>query len=304
MFDLTIVGHFAIDLISSPRIKRPQPTLGGPPTYSSIAAKKMGAEVSVISKVGGDFPQEYIERLVNENVDLSGLKLVSGALTTRFVLKYGQGKRRLQLKSRAPSIEPSDIPEPSRSKAVHVAPIANELSGETIGKLRGRTEILSLDPQGLVRRFDEEGNVKFGRMKDRSILRNIDIFKSSMSELCLVVGAVEMASAFKKIHRYGVRTIIATKGMKGSLLSQEGILYTIPTCKPKVLVDPTGAGDAFIGAFLAEYLRSEDVIWCACVGSAAASFVVEGIGPSRFGEKSEVYERASQAREKLRSIKL
>jgi sugar/nucleoside kinase (ribokinase family) len=63
-------------------------------------------------------------------------------------------------------------------------------------------------------------------------------------------------------------------------------------------LDPTGAGDVFIGAFLAEYIRTKDPVWCACVGSASASFVVEGIGPERFGERQETYERAKEIYEK------
>jgi len=304
MFDLTIVGHFALDLIISPRIARSETTLGGPPTYSSIAARKMGAKVSVISKVGMDFPSEYVDRLIGEGVDLSGLKRVGDALSTRFILKYEKGRRRLQLKSRAPSIEPNDVAESLESRAIHASPIANELSVETINELRGLTEVLSLDPQGLVRRFDAEGNVSLKRMSDQHVLENIDIFKSSMSELDLVIGAEEIPSAFKKIHHYGVRTIIVTKGIKGSILSHDRKIYAVPACKPEVLVDPTGAGDAFIGAFLAEYLQDKDVTWCACVGSASASFVVEGIGSARFGEKGEVYERAYEAYGKLKSFSL
>lgn len=304
MFDLTTVGHFAIDFIISPKIARSETTLGGPPTFSSIAAKKLGADVTVISKVGGDFSSEYIDWLIENGVDLSGLKRVSDALSTRFILKYGKGKRRLQLRSRAPSIEPSDIPESLESRAIHAAPIANELPVETISKLRNLTEILSLDPQGLVREFDNEGNVKFGRLRDHQVLKNIDIFKSAMNELNSVVEAADIPFTFKKLHEYGVETIIVTKGMNGSILSQKGKVYAIPACRPKVFADATGAGDAFIGAFLAEYIRGEDITWCACVGSAAASFIVEGIGSSKFGEKREVYERASEAFERLKASNL
>jgi len=304
MFDLVTVGHFAIDLIVSPTMARSETTLGGPPTYSSLAARKLGAEVSVVSKVGGDFPSEYTDWLIKNGVDLSGLIRVSDALTTRFILKYEKRKRRLQLKSRAPPIEPSDIPESLQSRAIHAAPIANELTADTISELRSLTEMLSLDPQGLVRRFNDDGNVNLRRMKDRQVLKKIDIFKSTMNELNYVVDATDISLAFKKIHEYGVKSVIITKGKKGSLLSHKGKSYVIPACKPKALVDATGAGDAYIGAFLAELVQGEDVTWCACVGSAAASFVVEGVGPSRFGEKKEVDERASEAFEKLEAFNL
>lgn len=304
MFDLTTVGHFAIDLIVSPRIACPRETLGGPPTFSSMAARELGAEVSVVSKVGWDFPSEYTDWLTRNGIDLTLVKRVSDAPSTHFVLEYEGERRRLQLKSRAPSIEPSDIPESLESRAIHAAPIANELSSESIGKLRGLTEVLSLDPQGIVREFDRKGNTSLRRMESRQILKRIDILKSAMDEFGFVLDVRDMRSAFKKIHEYGVDIIIVTEGIKGVILSHKGRICEVPACKPKVFISGTGAGDAFMGAFLAEYVRGEGGVWCACVGSAAASFVVEGLGPARFGEKREIYERASEVFEKLKTFKL
>ena len=54
----------------------------------------------------------------------------------------------------------------------------------------------------------------------------------------------------------------------------------------------------FIGGFLTEYLRQKESTWCACVGSAAASVVVEGLGPTYFGTKEEIYRRAKILYEK------
>jgi sugar/nucleoside kinase (ribokinase family) len=62
MFDIITVGHFSIDFIQLPKICVPKPTLGGPPTYVSIAAKNLNARVSVISNVGEDFPPRNPER--------------------------------------------------------------------------------------------------------------------------------------------------------------------------------------------------------------------------------------------------
>jgi len=80
-----------------------------------------------------------------------------------------------------------------------------------------------------------------------------------------------------------------TKGARGATISFEGELHNIPPCRPRRIRDPTGAGDAFIGAFLAEYVRGKDPEWCTCVGCAASSFVVEEIGPVLFGGKEETY---------------
>jgi len=298
MFDLITVGHFAIDLISSPKIASPRPTLGGPPTYVSLAARKLDAKVSIISKVGGDFPNEYIAWLNSGGVDLSGLKRVEDASSTCFILKYKNGERRLRLRSRAPPIFQEDIPKSLRARAIHVAPVANELSFDIVDKLRTLTDILSLDSQGFVRGFDEKGNVRLIRWKDPQILEKIDIYKSSFDEIRMVTGLTDLRSAMEKIHDYGAKAVIVTRGMKGSTLFFEGRFWDVPACRPRIVQDLTGAGDAFIGAFLAEYIQGQDPAWCACVGSAAASFVIEGVGPAVFGEKKETYMRATGIYEK------
>ena len=298
MFDLITVGHFAIDSILSPKIGVPSHTLGGPPTYVSLAARKLNAKVSVISKVGEDFSEDYIEWLNAKSIDLSGLKHIKNALTTRFVLRYENEERQLRLQSRAPPITPEDVSSSLKARAIHVAPIANELSADVVDKLRTSAETLSLDPQGFVRRFDENGNVFLKRWKDPHILEQSDLYKSSLNEIRMVTGLTDLRLAMERIRDYGAKIVIVTKGIGGSTLLYEKKFYEIPACKPRVIRDLTGAGDAFIGAFLAEYIRGTDPVRCMCVGSAAASFVVETIGPSVFGEKKDIYQKASEIYEK------
>jgi sugar/nucleoside kinase (ribokinase family) len=76
------------------------------------------------------------------------------------------------------------------------------------------------------------------------------------------------------------------------MVSVEDTIHKVPAYKPEKIIDPTGAGDAFIGSFLAEYINGEDCSWCSYMGSAAASLVVEGVGPTFFGDKEEIYRRA------------
>ncbi len=299
MFDLVTVGHFAIDLISSPKITTPKPSLGGPPAYVSVAAKKLGAKVSVISKVGEDFSFRYLAWLKAKGVDLSGLEMIKGASTTRFVLKYTNWKRELQLKSRAPRILPEDIPNSLRAKGIHVSPVADEISRNLVDKLRTSTNVLSLDPQGFLREFDAVGNMHPKRWSDHQFLEQIDLYKSSSNEIKKVTGLADVQKAMEKISDYGAKIVIATKGIKGAKLLFEGEIYDIPACKPRSVLDPTGAGDVFIGAFLAEYIKGKDPLWCASIGSASASFIVEGLGCETFGDEEDIYARASKIYEKV-----
>jgi len=299
MFDLVTVGNFAIDLVISHRIINPAPTLGGPPTYVSLSARQLGSKVSVISKVGKDFSKEYVSWLKENSVDLSGLKLVKDALTTSFTLRYRNGKRRLQLRNQAPPILLEDMPSCLSSKATHISPVANEISREVVRKLRTLTNILSLDPQGFVRKFDKEGNMRLRKWKDSDILERIDIYKSTLEETRMITGISDLRTSMKKIHDMGSKIVLITKGVKGLTLLFDEKFYNVPSCKPKVLKDYTGAGDTLIGAFLAEYVKGENTVWCACVGSAAASVKIESVGPTLLGRKEEIYERAARIFKKI-----
>jgi len=300
VFDIVSVGHFSIDSIFLPDRQTPFVVLGGSTAYVSLAARRLESRVAVISKVGGDFPEAYRWWLDQEGVNLSGLKKIETASTTRFELKYSAdlSDRILHLKSKAPSIDADDLPNPLKAFAIHVAPIAGEVTYEIVEKLKNHADVLSLDPQGLVRRFDESGNVSLGSLVDSRILDLIDVYKSSQSEIQVVTGQTDLISAVESVRNHGVKIVIVTLGSKGALLSVEGTRYDVPACVPAKLVDPTGAGDAFISGFLSEYVNGENILRCACVGAATASFVVEGIGPTFFGDKTQVYQRARELYEK------
>jgi sugar/nucleoside kinase (ribokinase family) len=294
VFDIVSVGNFAIDSIFLPDRNTPFVVLGGSVAYASFTARRLDATVSVVSKVGGDFPKAYLWWLGQESVDLSGIVKAQNAQTTRFELKYSNNlsNRKLRLKSKAPQITVDDLPESLKAKTIHIAPIAGEVTYEVAERLRSYAQWLSLDPQGLVRSFDEKGNVIRGSLTDKRMLELIDIYKSSSDEIKAVTGMSTQKSAIKAVHDYGVETVIVTLGMKGAVLSVEKTVYKIPAYKSKKIADPTGAGDVFIGGFLAEYIRGENLLWCACVGSAAASLVVEAAGPTFLGDKIEINRRA------------
>jgi sugar/nucleoside kinase (ribokinase family) len=75
----------------------------------------------------------------------------------------------------------------------------------------------------------------------------------------------DLKSAIKAVHDFDVEIVIVTLGMKGAVLSIGGAMYEIPAYTPNKLVDPTGAGDAFIGGFfgrICSWQRSPMVCMC------------------------------------------
>jgi len=292
--DITAVGHFSIDSITLPNRPHAVVILGGAVAYVSLVARRLDKSASVISKVGADFPEAYVWWLQQEGIDLSGVVRLQNEQTTRFDLEYSNdlSNRLLGLKSRASPINLNDLPNSLRARAIHIAPIAGEIPYEVVEHLKQCADVLSLDPQGLLRSFDEFGNVTCCSPVDKRLLSLIDIFKSSQDEISALTGQSDLDSAIGAVHDYGVKTVLVTLGAKGAVLSAENAIFQIPTCDSAAVVDPTGAGDVFIGGFLAEHISQKDSLWCACVGSAAASIVIEGIGPTFLGEKEEIYRRA------------
>ena len=298
-FDLIVCGHFAIDRIKTAKAVETIVRLGGPPFYSAVAASRLDAKVSVLSKVGCDFSKEFLELLTKEGIDVSFIKMVENAKTTWFYIEYLDGKRKLRLEALGPKIYSEDIPTNVKAKAVHIAPIANEISPEIFSNIKRIGELVCLDPQGYTRSFDEKGNVSLKPWKNEEILRQLTVFKSNIDEIMCITGTSNLYSAMKQMANYGVKVVIVTMGAEGTALLFNGNFYKIPSFPVGRVVDPTGAGDVFIGAYLAEYVKGEEPVWCACVGSAAASFTIEKTGLLRFGFKNEIYERAAEIYEKV-----
>jgi sugar/nucleoside kinase (ribokinase family) len=298
--DVAVVGHFSIDSIILPNRSKPFVVMGGAVAYVSLITKRLDATVSVVSKVGEDFPEAYLWWLRDEGIDLSGVIRLAHERTTRFQLEYNAdlSSRTLKLQSKASPIAVEDVPSSLCVKAIHVGSIAGEVPYEVVEHLKGCCEVLSLDPQGMTRCFDADGNVICSVQMDKRLLSFINVYKSSLEEISVLTGHSDLDSAIKAVHDTGPETVIVTMGAKGAVLSVQGTRYNIPAYASEKVVDPTGAGDVFMGGFLTEYIRQKDSLWCACVGSAAASMVVEGIGPTCLGEKDEIYRRATSIYEK------
>ncbi|MCL2288696.1 MAG: carbohydrate kinase family protein [Candidatus Bathyarchaeota archaeon] len=299
--NICIVGSFSLDTIIVPKQDTPFHSLGGAATYTSLAAKTLEEQVvTVVSRVGGDLPEVYLQELRKKKVNISAVKRYPQETTTHFDLCYNEdySERTLKLTHKGHQILPNDIPVNLHAKTIHVAPIAGEISYEIIEQLKKYCNNLSLDPQGFLRNFDKNGNVTPNLQADKHILELVDTCKTSQDEIFTLTGQLELKGAIRAVHDAGVKTVIVTMGANGSLLSTEGTQYIIPACRPTVLIDPTGAGDVFIGAFLTEQIKGKEPLWCASIGSAAASLVVEGVGSTYFGERHEIIKRAINLYEK------
>jgi sugar/nucleoside kinase (ribokinase family) len=80
MNKLLIVGTVAFDAIETPFGKTDK-ILGGAATFIGLSASFFNVKSAIVSVVGEDFPQEYLDLLTDRDIDISGIEIVKGGKT-------------------------------------------------------------------------------------------------------------------------------------------------------------------------------------------------------------------------------
>ncbi len=78
-----------------------------------------------------------------------------------------------------------------------------------------------------------------------------------------------------------VKILVTTLGEKGSLIETKKEQIKIGIAKPEKIIDPTGAGDAYIGGFLSGYVKNLSLETCGQMGAVLSSFAIEQYGTQK-----------------------
>ena len=275
---------------------------GGSALYSSLAAAYLGARVSIFSSIGRDYPRNTLSSISSNLIDLAGVKKFDG-LTTRFRISYSADSRRLEVVHPGQRLRPGRI---LRSlQAIHLGPVFNEIGLDALTYARRHSEFLTLDVQGLLRTTGPEGFVRLVRKNVNPFLSKCNLVKATEEEARVMAPASTIVAKARGLLRKGAQYAIITRGRSGSLLVKNyGGAFRIPSVPERRVVDLTGAGDIFIGSWLATFMFVEDALWAAAVGAAFASLSVRGTGVSKFRvDRRELFRRASWVYENSRLVK-
>ena len=77
---LLAVGTVAFDAIETPFGKTDK-ILGGAATYIGLAASVMKTDVSLVSVIGGDFPQHYLDMMTSKGINIDGVEMIKDGKT-------------------------------------------------------------------------------------------------------------------------------------------------------------------------------------------------------------------------------
>lgn len=297
---ISFIGHLTIDEIEYvDNVVRVSP--GGTAFYSSLTSTQLGSKGQVYSIIGEDYPEEYLEILSANGVDIAKIVRSRGAKTTRYRIVYRGGRREMFLLERAPSIEVDEIED---FDAIYLGPVAQEVTMENIEKFI-RSFRTAIDPQGILRAFDEKGKVTLERTININMLKKVWILRLSYEEAVILTDIVNPDLIIEKLLDSGVENIVLSMGSEGLITANKKLRYFIPPYPETNVVDPTGAGDVLGGAFLVELLSSGDFLWASCIGASAASISIEDYAANAILSKDfkkKVVARAYEVMDRVRRI--
>lgn len=249
------VGSLAFDSIETPAGKAEQ-VLGGSVNYFSIAASFF-APVQIVGVVGNDFPKSHLDWLAKRNIDTTGIKIADGK-TFHWVGSYDQNMNEAKTLSTALNVfEHFDPRLSSENKKVPYVFLAN------IDPVLQQSVLDQIENHKLVA-CDSMNFWITGKPDElRKTLRRVDILSINEGEAYLLTREKNVHRAAKLIRGMGPSVLIVKRGEYGALLYTDFGTFMAPAFPVEAVVDPTGAGDSFAGAFigyLAEAGFSRDLL--------------------------------------------
>ena len=297
MVDLAVVGAIALDEIHSQAGDIDQ-VLGGSGVYASLAASIL-ARAAPISVIGNDFDQTLLQPLIERGVDLDGIEHVEGP-NVRWGCRYssdGDVRETLYTRAGVYDTHPIVVDEPIRH-----APYVLLTAGNPDQNHRAMTQMI--EPE-LVAIDTIEREVAERRDEFRDQLRYADIVSINTLEAAHLIqwqGEQDApglpAAAWSEIRSLGPSVFIHKKASQGVEIFEGDRLTRVSAVPGIQVIDPTGAGDTFIGALLSAVARGCDLVEGAVWGCAAASFAIEqfGIDGIRAATRESVAGRTSLIR--------
>jgi len=296
MNKLLIVGTVAFDAIETPFGKTDK-ILGGAGTYIGLSASFFNLQSAIVSVVGDDFPQEYLDLLTARNIDISGLEIVKGGKTFFWSgLYHNDLNSRDTLATELNVLADFQPKVPQNFKDADVVMLGNLhplVQSSVLDQMEVKPKLVVLDTMNFW--------MDCALPELLEVMKRIDVITINDEEARQLSGEYSLVKAAAKIHTMGPKYVVIKKGEHGALLFHNEEVFFAPALPLEEVFDPTGAGDTFAVGFTGFIAQSENVSFdnmknAVIYGSNLASFCVEKFGTERMLalDKKEVVSRLQQ----------
>lgn len=289
--DVTCIGIFVADTLGKPVdhmpawrqllvLDRVELATGGCSNNTGTVLARLGLKVGVIGKIGNDAYGDFILGCLNKDgIDVSGMRRCDTPGTSySFVAVASNGERAFFHYFGANGtfcIDDVDFSVIENSRILHLGGslVMPALDGQPTAEI-----LKYAREKGVITCLDTVWNDSIDTLATLSpSLPYLDYFLPSIDEASLMTGydsPYDIAGFF--LDR-GVGTIGLKMGAEGCYLRNKDTEIYIPAFKIDV-VDTCGAGDAFIGGFLAGVVKGWDLEQCGRLGNATGSICASAMG--------------------------
>ncbi len=299
MGKLLIVGTVAFDAIETPFGKTDK-ILGGAATFIGLAASQFKTSSAIVSVVGDDFPQEYLDLFTKRNIDISGIDIVKGGKTFFWSGKYHNDlNSRDTLSTELNVLADFDPIVPNGYRDSEVVMLGNlhpNIQKEVINQMVKRPKLIVMDTMNYWMNHTWDELVE--------VIKKVDVLTINDEEARQLTNEYSLVRAASEIIKMGPRYVVIKKGEHGALLFHEEHIFFAPALPLEEVFDPTGAGDTFAGGFVGYLAETQNVSFnnlrnAVIHGANLASFCVEKFGTKRLEElnNAELNKRLYQFRE-------
>jgi sugar/nucleoside kinase (ribokinase family) len=255
---------------------------GGSAANCAVSAAHLGAKVNQIGVVGQDpFSKILLDDLSLSEVSTEFITCVPGTSAFAVIVVDSTGERTmLSYRDISTTKLTKEITKVCFSSCdyLHVSGYAfqtehtGQIANNLLIKARAAGTTTSIDPSF---QFASDNHKSF-----KSLLEGLDYIFPNQDEAYQMTGESDPAQAALKILDYGVKCVVVTCGSSDCIIVGETVegVNRVPSYEVSDPVDSTGAGDGFIGGFLAARMRGFDVQQSARIGHAVAANVVMEFG--------------------------
>lgn len=272
---LLVVGSIALDSVATP-FGETADAPGGSAVFFSAAGAILHP-VQVVGVVGSDYPLGVLKQLERRSVDLSGVEQVPGE-SFRWKAKYSYDLSSRETLDTRLGVFANFRPKlPERFRGARYVFLGNIDPDLQLGVLDQVTDptLVACDTM----------NYWISSKRDLllELLRHIDLLMINDSEARELSGEWNIYRAAHWVLDRGPRMVVVKQGEHGALLVNEDTTFKVPAYPLQEVFDPTGAGDAFAGGFMAYLAATDDLAppnlrRAMVYGAVMGSFAVEAFG--------------------------
>ena len=280
---IIIGGTIAIDNVSTPSAEA-ENLLGGSAAYASLAASYFSKPAHLLGVVGHDYPEQHLKMLEKHGVTLTGVARSEGESFTWTGEYHENMNDRTTHRVGLNVLENWQVEIPSEiadSRIVVPANMSPDNQIQMMDQCTAEGKFVIADTMDLW--------IEIARDRLGDVMKRIDLLVINEGEAREYAGTSNLILAGEKLLEKGPQYVVIKLGEFGAILfGPDNSIFRFHAWPLREIVDPTGAGDTFLGA-MAGYLASlggtqftfEQIRDSILRGSILASFTCEDFSTRR-----------------------